>query len=142
MGNLAVNWTFQGRFKEAEKFQVQVLESSKEVLGKEHPEAIRAMINLADSWYRQKNYAKAKEMQIEVLEMCLRILTETHPETRLARRTLANTYFDLGDRDKGQELWEKETEIDAMNPFWRSTAWVRGVAGFYGWAVPSRDPSS
>ena len=40
MGNLAVMYRNQGRWKEAEVLQVSVIETKKQVLGKEHPSTL------------------------------------------------------------------------------------------------------
>jgi hypothetical protein len=37
MGNLALTYSNQGRWKEAEELEVQVIETRKRVLGDEHP---------------------------------------------------------------------------------------------------------
>jgi hypothetical protein len=46
MSNLALTYTNQGRWKEAEELFVQVIETSLRVLGKEHPDTLTSMANL------------------------------------------------------------------------------------------------
>ena len=46
--NLAYTWRQQGRYDEAERFQAEVLELYKEVLGAKHPHTITGMANLVD----------------------------------------------------------------------------------------------
>ena len=47
IGNLALTYRNQGRWKEAEQLEVQVLEMTKRVLGEEHPSTLTSMANLA-----------------------------------------------------------------------------------------------
>jgi len=58
MGNLAATYSNQGRWKEAEKLQVQVMQMCKKILGEEHPDTLTSMVNLAatyrNKWRRQK----------------------------------------------------------------------------------------
>ena len=50
MANVALTYGDQGRWKEAEQLQVQVLETQKQVLGPEHPDTLTSMANLAYTW--------------------------------------------------------------------------------------------
>ncbi|RDK41730.1 hypothetical protein M752DRAFT_319773 [Aspergillus phoenicis ATCC 13157] len=52
MANLASIYWNQGRLKEAEELEVQVLELRKRVLGPEHPDTLASMANLAFAWKR------------------------------------------------------------------------------------------
>jgi hypothetical protein len=47
MANLASTYSNQGRWKEAEELEVQVMETRKRVLGEEHPSTLTSMNNLA-----------------------------------------------------------------------------------------------
>jgi len=47
MANLASTFWNQGRWKEAEELEVQVMETRKRVLGQEHPSTLTSMANLA-----------------------------------------------------------------------------------------------
>ena len=51
MANLASIYRNQGRWKEAEELEVQVIETTKRVLGEEYPATLTSMANLA-SIYR------------------------------------------------------------------------------------------
>ena len=50
MANLALTYSKQGRWKEAEELFVQVMEISKTVFGAEHPSTLTSMANLAFTW--------------------------------------------------------------------------------------------
>ena len=47
MANLASTYRDQGRWKEAEELEVQVMEARKRVLGQEHPSTLTSIANLA-----------------------------------------------------------------------------------------------
>ena len=47
MGNLALTYRNQGRWKEAEELKVQVMETMQRVLGEKHPDTINSMAKLA-----------------------------------------------------------------------------------------------
>ena len=47
MGNLATTYWNQGRWKEAEQLDVQVMDMRKKLLGEEHPHILSSMANLS-----------------------------------------------------------------------------------------------
>ena len=47
MGNLALTYSSQGRWKEAEELELQVIEIRKRLLGQEHLDTLISMGNLA-----------------------------------------------------------------------------------------------
>ena len=50
IGNLAVTYLNQGRWKEAKDLLVQVIETRKRVLGQEHLDTLSSMGNLASTY--------------------------------------------------------------------------------------------
>jgi hypothetical protein len=70
MGNLASTYRNQGRWKEAEDLEVQVMETRKRVLGKEHPSTMTSMNNLAFTWKGQGRGAEALRY---IVRLCLSI---------------------------------------------------------------------
>ncbi|OCK72871.1 hypothetical protein K432DRAFT_38395 [Lepidopterella palustris CBS 459.81] len=50
MANLASTYIDQGRWKEAEELDVQVMETRKRVLGEGHPDTLTSMANLASTY--------------------------------------------------------------------------------------------
>jgi tetratricopeptide (TPR) repeat protein len=50
MANLASTYSNQGRWKEAEELEVQVMETRKRVLGQKHPDTLTSMANLASTY--------------------------------------------------------------------------------------------
>ena len=57
IANLALTYSSQGQWKEAEGLFVQVVETRKRVLGEEHPDTLTSIVNLA-STYRKKGWWK------------------------------------------------------------------------------------
>jgi len=59
----AITLLSDGRWKEAEELFVQVMETSKRVLGDEHPDTLTSMNNLASTYRKQGRWKEAEEMQ-------------------------------------------------------------------------------
>ena len=53
MANLASTFRNQGRWKEAEQLEVQVMDTRKRVLGEEHTDTLTSMANLASTFRNQ-----------------------------------------------------------------------------------------
>ncbi len=64
--NLASTYWNQGRWKEAEELQVQVMETRKRVLGEEHPYTLTSIHNLAYIWKSQRR----NEETISLIKDC------------------------------------------------------------------------
>ena len=70
----------QGRWKEAEKFDVQVIETSKTKLGADHPSTLTSMANLASTYRNQGRWKEAEELEVQVMETFKRVLGERSEE--------------------------------------------------------------
>ena len=82
----------QRYLREAEKLQIQVLETRNRILGVKHPDTITAMENLAVTYGHLGKYMEAEELEIQVLDA----IGEEHPHTINAMACLATTYQNLG----------------------------------------------
>ncbi|KAK3394971.1 Tetratricopeptide repeat-domain-containing protein [Podospora didyma] len=60
MGNLALTYGNQGRWEEAEKLFVQVMETSKTKLGADHPDTLMSMNNLASTYRNQGRWGRPR----------------------------------------------------------------------------------
>ena len=58
--NLALTFWNQGRWKEAEELEVQVIETFKRVLSQEHQDALTSMANLSSTFWSQGRWKKPK----------------------------------------------------------------------------------
>jgi len=56
----------------------------KEILGKQHPDTLRAMANLAGTYWNQDKLDDAMKLQETVLESTKRILGDQHPDSLTA----------------------------------------------------------
>ena len=81
MANLAVTYWNQGRWDEAAGLQEKVLEARSRLLGKEHPDTLRAMANLAGTYRNQGRWDEAAGLEEKVLEATIRLLGKEHPDT-------------------------------------------------------------
>ncbi len=68
MANLASTYWNQGRWDEAEKLEVQVMETTKRVLGEEHPDTLTSMANLASTYRNQGRWDEAEKLEVQVME--------------------------------------------------------------------------
>jgi hypothetical protein len=60
IGNLAATYENQGRWKEAEELEVQVMETRKRDLGAEHPDTLMSISNLAATYRIQGRWKEAE----------------------------------------------------------------------------------
>ncbi len=71
--NLALALGNQGRWKEAEELNVQVMEARKKLLGLEHLSTLSSMDNFAPTFWNQGQWKEPEELNIEVMETRKRI---------------------------------------------------------------------
>ena len=64
MANLAATYQNQGRWNEAEKLQVQVIETRKRVLGDEHPSTLTSIANLASTYWNQGRWNEVEKLEV------------------------------------------------------------------------------
>jgi hypothetical protein len=79
MANLALTYRNQGRWKEAEDLDVQVMETSLRVLGQEHPDTLSSMNNLAFTWKGTGKETEAVRLMEECVQLRKRVLGPDHP---------------------------------------------------------------
>ena len=78
----------QGYLREAEKLQIQVLETRNRILGVKDPDTITVMANLAVTYGHLGKYMEAEKLEIQVLDA----IGVEHPRTINAMACLAITY--------------------------------------------------
>ena len=88
LANLASTYRNQGRWKEAEELEAQVMETRKRVLGQEHPSTLSSMNNLAWTWKYQGRHDEAMRLITECVQGLQRKLGVDHPNTKAALDTL------------------------------------------------------
>jgi len=101
---LASVYTSQGRWGEAERLEVEVLEKRRKILGMEHPRTITAAANLAATYWDQGRQSEAEKLEVDVLEQRRRILGMEHPDTIRAAANLSSTYHSQGRWNEAEKL--------------------------------------
>ena len=81
MANLASTYRNQGRWEEAEKLEVQVMETSKTKLGADRPDTLTSMASLASTYRNQGRWEEAERLQVQVMETRKTKLGADHPDT-------------------------------------------------------------
>ena len=81
MNNLASTYLEQGRWEEAEKLYLQVLEGNTRVLGAEHPDTLLSMANLATLYRRRSRHREAIALMEKVVQLRKKVLGTNHPKT-------------------------------------------------------------
>ncbi len=70
-----------GRWEEAEKLDVQVMETRKTKLGADHPDTLTSMANLASTFWNQGRWEEAEKLFVQVMETRKTKLGADHPDT-------------------------------------------------------------
>ncbi|KAH0544448.1 hypothetical protein GP486_008515 [Trichoglossum hirsutum] len=81
MANLASTYRNQGRWKEAEELEVQVMKTRKRVLGEEHPDTLTSMANLAFTFRSQDRNEEAILLLEKCVQLRKQVLGPQHPYT-------------------------------------------------------------
>ncbi len=105
MAYLALTYQSQGRWKEAEELEIQVLETRKRVLGLEHPDTLASMAHLASAYRNQGRWKEAEELELQVMETRKQVLGLEHSDTLSSMANIALTY-------RNQGRWKEAEELD------------------------------
>ena len=131
LASFALVFSEAGRWDEAEKLDVQVMETSLRVLKEEHPDTLTSMANLAATYRNQGRWDEAEKLDVHVMETSLRVLKEEHPSTLTSMANLAFTFksqrrskeaillmktcFKLQNQILGPTHPDTETSLEALN---------------------------
>jgi hypothetical protein len=100
---------YEGRWKEAEQYQIGAVKLRTEFLGEEHPDTLTSMNNLASTYWNQGRWKEAEKLGVHVMEIRKRVLGEEHPSTLTSMVNLASTY-----RNQGRWKEAEALEVDVM----------------------------
>ena len=75
---------------------MQMIETLKKVLGKEHPSTLTSMANLALTYLNQGQWKEAEELGVQLMETSLKVLEEKQPFTLTSIANLALMYLNQG----------------------------------------------
>ena len=92
----------EGWWDEAEKLEVEVMETNKTRLGADHPDTLTSMANLAVTYRNQGRWDEAERLLVEVMET--RKLRADFPLTLMSMANLAVTYLNQGRLDEAEKL--------------------------------------
>ncbi|KAF8864851.1 FabD/lysophospholipase-like protein [Acephala macrosclerotiorum] len=93
-----------GRWKEAEELDVQVMETRKTLLGQEHPDTLTSIANLAATYRKQGRWKEAEELEVQVIKTRKTLLGQEHLDTLTSIANLAVTYWEQGRWKEAEEL--------------------------------------
>ncbi|KAK4175075.1 hypothetical protein QBC36DRAFT_190768, partial [Triangularia setosa] len=82
----------RGRWGEAEKLQVQVMEARKTKIEADHPSTLTSMANLASTYRNQGRWEEAEKLFVQVMETRKTKLGADHINTLTSMANLASTY--------------------------------------------------
>jgi hypothetical protein len=89
MSNLASMYWNQGRWKEAEDPELQVMEMRKRVLGAEHPDTLISMNGFAWTWKSQDRNKEAVELMDKCIQLQKKKLGTDHPYTKFSLKAMS-----------------------------------------------------
>jgi Tetratricopeptide repeat len=95
----------QGRLAEAEKLEAGVMETRRKVLGEEHADTLKSMVNLAVTYHNQERWAAAEKLEAGAMETRKRGLGEEHADTLAGMTNLPVTYWK-------QERWSEAEQVE------------------------------
>ena len=102
--NLVSTFLNQERLAEAEKLEVQVMETRMRVLGAEHPDTLISLAHLASIYSGQGRLEEAEELEVQLMNTRKKVLGAEHPDTQACLIHLASTYQD-------QRQWKRAEEV-------------------------------
>jgi hypothetical protein len=100
-----------GRYKEAEDLELQVMQMRKRVLGDEHPDTLTSINNLASTYSKQGRWKEAEELQVQETQTRKRVLGDEHPDMLTSMANLVATYRDQGRWKEAEELQVQEMQM-------------------------------
>ncbi|EEA27372.1 kinesin light chain, putative [Talaromyces marneffei ATCC 18224] len=100
-----------GRYNEAEKLFVQVMEIRKTVLGDEHPDTLTSILNLASTYWNQGQWNEAEKLFMQVMEIRKTVLGDEHPDTLTSMHNLAYTWQCQGKLHNAVSLMKECTDL-------------------------------
>ncbi|CZR61670.1 uncharacterized protein PAC_11567 [Phialocephala subalpina] len=108
--NLASTYRKQGRWEEAGELDVQLIETSKSVFGKDHPDTLRSIANLASTLWSRGRLEEAERLNVQVMESRKRVLGAEHPDTLTSVANLASTYKSQVRLEEAERLYVQVIE--------------------------------
>ncbi|KAJ6004729.1 hypothetical protein N7540_013098 [Penicillium herquei] len=108
---LATAYWLDGRWKEAEQLEVQVMETRRTKLGADHPSTLTSRANLGSTYGKQGRWEDAGQLFVQVMKMSKMKLGADHPSTLMSMGNLASTYAEQGRWEEAKQLNVQVMEI-------------------------------
>lgn len=102
--SIALYLFYQGKWNDAKKLQVEVVELLMEVLGADHPDTLNSMGILASTYRSQGQWEEAEKLEMQVIERRKAKLGENHPDTLTSMGNLALTFWKQGRCEEAEKL--------------------------------------
>ena len=80
------------------------METSKTVLGEEHPDTLTNMADLALTYLNQGRWTEAEKLEMQAMKTSKTVLGEEHSNTLTSMANLASTYRNQGRLTEAEEL--------------------------------------
>jgi tetratricopeptide (TPR) repeat protein len=110
MAELASTCRAEGRWKEAEELEVQVMEMSSRMFGLDHPDTVTSMENLGFVLKAQGKYAEAEDMYQQALKGYEKIQGPEHTSTLNIVNNLGLLCVDLNRFEEAEKMYKQVLE--------------------------------
>jgi CHAT domain-containing protein len=99
----ALGYSNMGNYIRSRDLNLQTIEISEKVFGKEHPDYALILNNIAGNFMELGDYNKGLEYNLLVLEIREKVLGKDHPDYATSLNNIALNYSDLGNYSKALE---------------------------------------
>ncbi|KAJ6260293.1 hypothetical protein Dda_4518 [Drechslerella dactyloides] len=94
----------QGKWRDAERLQLEAIETRRVMLGEEDPDTLASMNNLASTYWDQGRWKEAEELEVRIADAHKATFGADHLETLVNMSNLATTYWGQGQWKEAEEL--------------------------------------
>jgi Tfp pilus assembly protein PilF len=134
LSNLAILYSDQGKYAEAERMYQRALRIREQRLGPEHLQMADLLSNLAALYFDQGRYAEAEPLGTRALHIRERQLGSEHPDVAHALNNLAEVYRDQGKYAEAEQMYKRALHIQEQQSrpeyFWVASS-LDGLATLY-----------
>jgi Tetratricopeptide repeat len=117
------------------------METSKTVLGPEHPSTLTSMSNLASTFWNEGRWAEAEKLDVQVMETRKTVLGPEHPDTLTSMWNLSYTWKQQGRDNNALAMLEicvplLNQQLGSNHPYA-----ISATATLKEWRTPAHHPS-
>ncbi|UKZ61236.1 uncharacterized protein TrAtP1_002504 [Trichoderma atroviride] len=107
---IAAYFDFEGKWSQAEMFNIEARDILRELLGHDHPYTLTSMANLTLIYRDQGRWKEAEDLAVQVMENRKIKLGADHPDILISINNLATIYRRQGQLKKAEDLQMQATE--------------------------------